>query len=237
MSNDVVVKDETGASGFLAIIERVASNKDVDVSKLEKMLEMQERIMTKNAEMEFNRSMSDLQPLLPQIKKTAKAHNSKYAPYEEIDATVRPLYTKAGFSISFDSKKENGHCTYYGTISHREGHSRTAEIQLPDDDSGKKNAIQAVASTISYAKRYLICMLLNIVTADDDDGESGGAKYITDEQAKELKGLIRETGTDIAKFLVLIGGFPNIDEIPYGAYKTVHSMLIAKKQNRGKNAE
>lgn len=222
----VAVKPD--APSFLSVIDRAVQTPGFNVENLDKLIAAQERIMAKNAEIAFNQAMSDLQPKLPQIKKTTKGHNNKYAPYEEIDEVVRPLYTAHGFSVTFNSKKENGHCTYYGTLSHREGHSRTAEIQLPDDNSGGKNAIQAVASTVSYARRYLLCMLLNIVTTEDDDDGAATTKRITEAQAKELKDLIKETGSD-TKAMLALSGAKSIDDLPASAYEGTKALLLKKK--------
>lgn len=207
MNQVAKIEDENQVTGFLQVIERVAMSKDVDVSKLEKMLDMQERILAKQAETSFNQAMSRLQPRLPIIQHDAEIKHgekliSSYSRYESIDKLIRPIYTSEGFSLSFNSKKQpDGSVTYYGTLSHIDGHSRTAEMDLPADSSGAKNAIQAKGSTISYAKRYLVSMLLNLVTTgDDDDAEKGGAEFINESQLSEIQNLIDETAADTRKF-------------------------------------
>jgi hypothetical protein len=47
------------------------------------------------------------------------------------------------------------------------------------DDAGKdgtknKTGIQAMGSTVSYLRRYLVCMIFNVSTDDDNDGNGGG---------------------------------------------------------------
>lgn len=181
-------EQETG--NFLAVIEKAAMNPDIDVDKMSKLLDMQERIMNKNAEIAFNRAMADLQPKMPYIPKKAKIMNknggvqSFYAKYEEIDRLVRPLYTASGFSVDYNS----GGNKYFCTVSHVEGHKKTFEMELPADKTGSKNDIQAMSSTVSYAKRILLCMAFNIVTMDeDDDGESSQDKKWAVKRAKEIK--------------------------------------------------
>jgi len=82
------------SKGMLAVIEKFASSPDVDVLKLEKMLEMQERVLAKQAEIDFNVAMAELQPNMKPVKKLSKGHNSAYAKYEDIDKEIRPLYTE-----------------------------------------------------------------------------------------------------------------------------------------------
>ena len=176
------------SNGMIAMIERLAVSSEVDVDKLEKMLDMQERILAKQSESAYNHAMAEVQASLPVIPKTKKGHNSEYAPYDEIDRQVKPIYSKFGFSVSFNTKKLEGVTVYYGTAKHREGHSETKEIELPNDTTGSKNNIQAIGSTISYAKRYLLCMLFNIVTGDDvdDDGNAAGNQYISTKSAASI---------------------------------------------------
>lgn len=184
MSNDITTEQSTS---LLQIIDKAVSNKDFDVAKLQQLLDMQERVMAKQAVMDFNESMSRLQPKLPQIRKDAKAHNSRYATYEAVDKAIRALYTSEGFSVTYNSHKEqDGGVVYTGTLSHKAGHSITAEMVLPADTSGSKNAIQAIGSTTSYARRYLLSMLFNLVfTEQDDDADSAG-DTITHHQAKVI---------------------------------------------------
>lgn len=197
--------------GILAVIERAAGNPDVDVLKMEKLLEMAERVKTKDAEISFIQAMTRLQPQLPVIKHTAKIRHNKnlistYAKYEDIDVVIKPLYSAEGFSVSFNSKRnEDSTVTYSGTLSHKDGHSKTAEMVLPADTSGAKNSIQAIGSTISYAKRYLVAMLFNLVTAGEDDDAKTAVETIDTEQAANIDSMIRDGGFDRQKFLDYMG--------------------------------
>lgn len=181
---------EQKEGGFLAVIERAVMNPEIDVDKLSKLLDVQERWQAKQAEMDFNAAMARLQPKLPYIPKRAGIKNksgqiqSWYAKYEEVDRLVRPLYVEEGFSLDFDT---NG-SKYYVTVSHVSGHKKRHELELPKDSSGNKNDVQAVVATVSYARRILLCMAFNIITMDeDDDGHSAVDKEWTTKRAKQLK--------------------------------------------------
>lgn len=228
--NDLVKTEETmPAVGFSNALEK-AIDAGATAETIHSLIDAQERVMSKQAEMDFNAAMARLQPKLPEIKRSAKGHNSKYAKYEAIDREVRPLYTAEGFSIDYNSKRNGDEITYYGTISHQAGHSKTAEIDLPADESGKKNPIQAKGSTISYAKRYLIGMLLNIVTVDeDDDGHKGGSELLTEEEAKRIKDLLAETQSDVKAFLGL-WGYPDVDSADRRDFRKMQTQLITKRQ-------
>lgn len=233
--NDIAVQEPSNG-GILAVIERAACNPDVDVSKMQALLEMQERIMNKQAEMAFNQAMARLMPKLPTVAKNGRIEftdkkgedrSTPFAKYEDIDAAIRPLMIEDGFSLSFNTEWGQEGTVISGTLSHSEGHSRTASMRLPLDTSGSKNNLQAMGSTISYGKRYLVGMLLNIVTkGEDNDGKNFGA--VSNEQAVEIDLLITSTGADKAKFLLFMG-VCDVREIAAKDYKKAMNALKAKE--------
>lgn len=168
----------TEPNALIQIIDKVASNKDVDVAKLEKLLDMQERIMAKNAEMAFNSAMAMMQAELPAIGERGEIIvngqvRSKYARFEDINDAVKPILQRHGFAVSFKTDTTNGTVKVTGILTHREGHRESTDIVLPVDVSGSKNAVQAVGSSVQYGKRYVMAALLNITTkGEDDDGKS-----------------------------------------------------------------
>lgn len=218
-------------NSFMDIIERVISNPDADVEKLEKLFELQERQMQKQAVIDFNQAMARLQPKLPVVLKKSKAHNSKYAKYEDLDAQIRQLYTGEGFSVAYTTKRDDqGNTTYYGTLSHVCGHSITSEITLPDDTSGSKNAIQAKGSTTTYAKRYLLIMLFNVVTCGEDDDGNMMRTKIDASQVEVINGLLSSTKTDLDKFLSYMG-VEKVEDISGPSYSKAASLLKKKAKD------
>lgn len=86
-----------------------------------------------------------------------------------------------GFSHRWDLKQDGQQITVICTITHRMGHAESVSMQAGRDDSGKKNAIQQVASTVTYLQRYTLLAATGLATHDqsDDDGESAGARRET----------------------------------------------------------
>lgn len=168
MTNDVV---KTESQALMSVIERVASDPNSDIAKLEKMLDMQERVLDRNAAQSFTADMAVMQGEMPRVYKLAQGHNITYARLEDINDTVRPVLQKFGFAITFNIEQPDLKSVRVTAIlSHREGHTQTSSLLLPCDTSGSKNAVQAVGSTVSYGKRYTMCALLNISTGDDTNG-------------------------------------------------------------------
>lgn len=163
------VSHETQA--IMQMIERVVLNPEADMDKLDKMLDMQERILNRNAKQAFTADLAAMQSELPLVGKAGEGHNNaKYAKLEDINEAIRPTLQKYGFAVTFRIKQTEKLLTVIAILSHRLGHSEDTDLMLPLDTSGSKNAVQAVGSTISYGKRYALCALLNISTGDDTDG-------------------------------------------------------------------
>jgi len=190
MSEDMkVVNDQASthlveSAAIMSVIERVAMSPDADISKLEKMLEMQERVLDRNAKQAFTSDLSEMQQHLPRIIEHGKGHNqAKYALLEDINDKIRPVLHQYGFAITFRVKHENNLVWITTVLSHRMGHSEETSIPLALDTTGSKNAVQAVGSSISYGKRYGICAMLNISTGDDVDGGEPEAPAAPQKQA------------------------------------------------------
>lgn len=189
MGQQVITKDDqaiTESAAVISMIERVALDPNADISKLEHMISLQERILSRNAQQAFSSDIAALQSDLPRVARNGKSHNGKYALLEDINDTVRPALQAHGFGVTFRVSQNGMEWVKITTIlQHKQGHSEQTEIVLPLDKSGNKTATQSVGSTISYGKRYGICALLNISTGDDVDG---GAQ----EQAKKPEAKPRE---------------------------------------------
>lgn len=163
-------------TGMALVIERLASNPAVDVTKLEKLIELQERMLAHNAKAAFNAAFSMMQGEIPAIIEKTKTNNGFYAPLEDIVEVVRPILQKHGFALTHRTEwPEKGTVKVIGVLSHQQGHERQSEFLSPADDSGNKNKIQGLGSTISYGRRYTTKDLLGIVTrGEDDDGKKAG---------------------------------------------------------------
>ncbi len=192
----------TTSASIISVIERAALNPDVDIDKMERLLEMQERIMARDAEAAFNVALAKMQPELPTIIASDKGHNTKYAKWERIQPQIMPIINKHGFSLSFKTDTPDDKITITAILRHKEGYSDQTSLHLPSDPSGSKNNVQAIGSSVSYGKRYTATALLNLnIAGEDDDGNLAGAgELITKEQLSELSDKITATESDIQQF-------------------------------------
>lgn len=175
-------------TAIIQVIERAAMNPDVDIDKMERLLQMQERVMERQAGMDYNAAMAAMQTEMPSIAERGKTNNGHYATLEDIVDTVRPVMQKHGFAVSFRVKTMERGIEITGVLMHKGGHREETTMLLPADTSGNKNAVQAFGSSTSYGKRYVLCALLNITTrGEDDDGNAAApVKTVTAFQAGQL---------------------------------------------------
>jgi len=159
---------------MLQMMERLASNKDVDVEKLQRLINMQKDIMAENAKAAFNASFALMQRELPTVVERGKTNLGPYARLEDIIEAVRPVLGAHGFSISHRTEWPDAKTVkVVGILTHEQGHSRESEFLSSADTFGSKNAIQGLASAVSYGRRYTVKDLLNIVTREEDDDGQG----------------------------------------------------------------
>lgn len=234
---DGAVAEVQGAASIMAVIERAATNPDTDIEKMERLMQMYERMQAKQAEQAFNSALTQMQANLPSITEGGKIkHNGKviseFARWDEdILPVVRPILRDYGFSLSFRVDTSGESVKVRGVLGHESGHAESTEITLPTDVSGAKNAVQAVASSVSYGKRYTGSALLNLAcvgTDDDGNGANTKAQPITEEQEAELKSLLDKLPKAQQDGFFKWAKVRNLSQIAQGAYESTHSALRRK---------
>lgn len=224
-NNNPVAQDQSAA--VIAMIERVAVDPNADIAKLEKMIELQERILDRNAKGAFASAMAAMQSEMPEVAERGKAHNTKYATFEDINAAVRPVLEKYGFAVTFRIKQTDVSIKVTAVLSHREGHSEETDIVLPSDASGSKNAVQAVGSSVSYGKRYTMSALLNIATRGEDDDAAGAVavKKVTEFQARAIRERVAKAPAHVKAWMK--DNYFSADRVPSDDYNWLIEHLDA----------
>lgn len=193
-------KTENNQQNFLAVIEKVALDPNSNIEKLDKMLDMQERILNKQAELEFNQAMAKAMPEIPSFERTKKGQTNKYATFESINKVVKVIVAKHKLFITFSTEfQSDNFLMVTAKITHEAGHCQEATMRFPFDKSGNKNEIQSVGSAISYGKKYMLLTLLNITTHDEDEDDDGFAtsKTIGENEIKRLNDGLDKSGIEL----------------------------------------
>jgi hypothetical protein len=177
-----------------------AANPAMDVAKVKELFAMHKELQDREAAQAFADAMARAQANIQPIAKDRRNDHTKsmYATLAAIVDEVTPIITAEGLAVSYDTYSpkrdedlpplEAGKVRIVGFCSHRGGHIRKYHLDGALDDAGKdgtknKTGIQAMGSTVSYLRRYLFCMIFNIATADDNDGNGGaGSEKRLDEK-------------------------------------------------------
>ena len=219
----------------------------VDVDRIEKMLELQERFEANEARKAFFDAMSKAQADMPTVKEDTfnKQTNSWYPSYKALAAACKPVYTSYGLSMVFyegDCPKDD-QIRIYCDITHSLGHTETKYTDMPLDAVGikgsvNKTPIQAKGSSFSYGRSYLMRLIWNLPTSEhDDDGQAPDNEFINPDQVKILTDLANETKADVEGFLnAVCEGAETIDTIPARLFNHAQASLKNKLKVQKKKA-
>lgn len=177
----------TEASALVHMIERAARDPSVDIDKMDRLLVMHERMSLRAKEQEFNDAMAEAQAEMDPIRRDCDnpQTKSRYASYAALDRAVRPIYSKHGFGVSFNTQAPRSKAdSDIGVIAYVtcKGFTRHYEIDMPADGKGAKGGdvmtrTHATGSGLTYGRRYLLQMIFNLATENaDDDGNAAGGK-------------------------------------------------------------
>lgn len=234
------------ADPMVAMIERVVLDPEADIGKLEKMLEMRERLedraredQARGAHRAFIRAHAAAQSEVPLIIRTRKNTFSgyTYADLADIETQAMPIIRKHGFSVTAwpGPGAPDGMQRVNLRVAHVDGHVDEICDDFPLDNSGtggktNKTAVQAKGSTTSYGRRYLLCGYFGIATADDDGSRRQSAPIantISAKDAAKIREMIELTGADEAKLLKTAGA-ESIDEISSAQVARIINLLDRK---------
>lgn len=126
-----------------------------------------------------------------------------HASLANVTQSIGQALAEHGLSHRWDVEQiEGGQIKVTCVITHEQGHSERVPLQSGPDQSGKKNNIQAVGSTVSYLQRYTLLSATGLATKemDDDAMTAEPAELISEEQVADLKALMEEVEADYGKF-------------------------------------
>jgi hypothetical protein len=230
-------------TALMAIISRAATDPNFDTDRLMKLLELKERYDATEARKAFTVAMAAFKADPPKIVKNKHVayRNNKggtteydHATHSEVTEKIAAGLGAHGLSHHWNVEQHEGRIRVTCVITHSLGHSEKVALTATADDSGSKNAIQAVGSTITYLQRYTLLAATGLTSADmdrdDDDGTAAEPMArITEKQIADLEALITEVGADRAKFLRYLK-VESLDEILVASYSTAVAALEAKRR-------
>lgn len=222
---------------ILTKVMELASNPDINPEMFDRLVAWQERETARQAEMAYNEAMNRAQAEIAPVARDAENSqtHSFYAKLETVDAAIRPIYLKHGFSLSYNTVAPltPGNIRVECRCAHS-GHSERFYREAAPDTTGPqgkavKTALHGGGSTETYLKRYLVCGIFNVVFKGmDTDGQARGAKtLINAEQKQILVDLMQIVDPEPVKFFAYCG-VQTLDQLPLSEYPRVLGSLRKK---------
>lgn len=169
----------SGAQSLMTIIDRAAKDPTFDVAKLDHLLQVKERWDKAEAERAFVAALNAFKADPPVLtkNKVVKFESQKgtteysHATLDQVSAVIGRGLAAHGLSHRWDVKQDAAGITVACVLTHVQGHSERVAMTAPADNSGSKNSIQAIGSTVTYLQRYTLLSATGLaVKGQDDDG-------------------------------------------------------------------
>jgi hypothetical protein len=217
-----------------------AMDKNVDLEKLERFMDLQTKWEENEAKKAYHKAMAAFAANLPKIEKDRHVsfENSKggttqydHASLGNVSEKIQAALSPHGLHASWKPvQQEGGLISVTCTITHELGHSESTTLSANPDASGGKNNIQAIGSTIAYLERYTVLALTGLATHDmDDDGNSAAkTEYITEDQLKQIQDIIKQKRINDSKVLQYFK-LETFNQVPAKSFKTVMDTLKTAK--------
>lgn len=233
MTNEIELKKDESPTNLI----RMALSSGTDLQDLKELLALQKDWEANEAKKAYHKAMSDFKSVPIEIEKDIKVGYSTakgkvgytHASLANVVRKISAELSKHGLSASWRTQ-QNGKIVVTCRITHEKGHSEETSLSANADDSGSKNSIQAIGSTITYLERYTLLAMTGLATSDmDDDGKSTVEEKLDENKIKIIKKLM--VGVDENKFFEYMG-VKKIDDILKSNYTKAKTALEAR--NKGK---
>jgi hypothetical protein len=236
------------ATSFSEGLMKLIADPQISTDKLELLLKLQSQALEARAREEFHQAFAELSRELPQIERLGMVElrsrddrrlgSYRYAKWEDMDTAIRPILFKHGFGISFSSYIDpTGRTVLRGKLLHVGGHFEAAEFPVLSDKGPGRNDLQAVGSGVSYAKRYVAELLLNVVRKGaDDDANAALTRKLSGEQVETLSKLIAAAKTTPERFLsIMVTDATTLADVPerdYGRLMNAANQTISRNARK-----
>jgi hypothetical protein len=165
---------------LLQMLERVMLAPDLPIERINAILDIRERQMSKEAEQAFNIAFAAAMGEMPSVPRTGlnKHTRQKYSTLDDLIVTSRPVLSRHGLSLNWETgKRENGNIWVRAIVRHSQGYSISTEDEGAPDKGAQMNALQGGGSAKTYLKRYTGFALLGLASGDEveDDGAATGS--------------------------------------------------------------
>lgn len=235
--NEIEILD--AASSPAKVIEYAMKKGEVSIAQLEQLLTLKERHEANEAKKAYHQAMADFKADPPKIKKDKKVSFAagggrteyNHATLGNVTASINAGLSKCGLSASWTVQQVEKRIGVTTKITHKLGHSEETTLWAEADNSGSKNAIQQIGSTITYLERYGLLAMTGLATFDQDDDARGTApvEIITDKELSHLRDLMADKEIPEDKMVKWLK-IESLEQLPKGLYNKAVKAAEAKKK-------
>jgi len=185
----VIQKNELAVVRPFSIMDRLieAAQGGMDITLIERFMDLAERQESREAEMAYNASYADYKKNIPTVESDKKGKIKTksgfviewdYVSLGKLSAEIAKAMAPFGLSFDWETEQNGPTITVSCFIRHGRGHFRKVSLSCGPDSSGDKSAIHAIKSTITYLKKATLEMASGVSMSEhDDDGADSGAGY------------------------------------------------------------
>ncbi len=174
----------------------LAVSKGADVDQLGKLMELQLRWEANEARKAWVAAMDAFKADAPEILKTKHVNQGAgkadywHAELDKVCEIVIEALHKHGLQHRWEADQQPAWINVACIITHSMGHSERTTIGGPPDQTGGKNTIQAVASSVTYLQRYTLLSACGLAPKNQDtDGKAPGIPAgLRSERCEEIMG-------------------------------------------------
>lgn len=167
-----------GASPVDTLLNAIQRHPDMDLIKLEKLMELAERWRAAEAKRSYVRAFALFKKNMPDIVKDMlnKQYGSDYSSLANLVNTTSRVLGEYGLHANWRPDQSDG-IKITCVITHEDGHSEEVWLKGPPDTSGQKNPLQQIKSTLTYLEGATFQAITGVVARSacaDDDGNGAG---------------------------------------------------------------
>jgi hypothetical protein len=185
---------------------RIAVSQNADIEKLKQLMDLQERWEKNEARKAFVAAMKEFKTSPPVISKNKHVHfgqtDYNHATLDHVCDEVTKGLSAVGITHAWKVTQDKEFITVICVLTHELGHSEATQLIGVPDNSGSKNSIQAIGSTVTYLQRYTLLAACGLAASNDNDGQGAGKPIIpAEELEKNIKEISDAKTMDSLKFL------------------------------------
>lgn len=204
MAPRALAQTEQRAPATPADIVLYAMQNGADIAQIEKFMDLQMKWEADQARKAFVADMAEFKKSPPEIVKDKQVGfmgkdgfiGYSHATLGNVTEAIVAGLARCGFSHRWDTEQAGANIVVTCILTHKLGHSERTSLTAAKDDSGKKNQIQQMASTITYLQRYTLLAATGVATKDQGDDDGAGFAALDTTLADKWIAKVKAAKTD-----------------------------------------